>query len=474
MNRFDEDAVAESKGSVFSEEERIDKGMLLTTISITLFFMGYMFSSVNIALPAISRDFHAHVLDLSWVTSAIFLPTAIFLVPFGRLADIVGLKRIYTLGMVLYVLVNAVCAFSVSVGMLIVMRVLQGLSGAMVVGNTIALVTMVFPKGEKGKAMGIASAAVYVGLSCSPLISGFLTVHFGWRSLFLITVPAGLLVLALIFWKIKGEWRGARGESLDIVGTVVFGVAVTALMLGFSKLASPAGWMLIPAGILFMIVFVIWENRTRFPLIQVRLFRNNRVFVLSNISALLNYSATYSIIFFMSLYLQYVKGLNPTMAGLVLAVQPATQAILSPLTGRISDRIEPRIPASAGMGIICAGLASFAFLGQQTPVVTIVLTLVFLGVGFALFVPPNTNAVMSSVTPNVYGVASAIVNSMRNFGQVLSMGLAMMVLALIMGSVVVSPENVADFIASTRIAFALFSFLCFVGIFTSFSRGKVR
>lgn len=465
---------SDAVGSASGVSKAIDKNILLFTVSFTLFFLSYMYSSVNIALPAIGRDFNANVIDLSWVTTAIYLTTAIFLIPFGRLADIIGLKKMYIIGMILYVITNSIAALSSSITMLIIMRIMQGICSSMVSGNTIALISATFPKGEKGKALGITSSAVYISLTCSPLISGFLTEHFGWRSIFLITIPAGLIVLFLISWKIKGEWWGSKGESLDLIGTAVFGVSVTALMYGFSRLPEIIGWILITIGILFMLGFLLWESRIENPLIKIDLFRRNRVFLLSNISALINYASTYAIIFFLSLYLQYIKGLNPSVAGLVLAVQPATQAILSPITGKLSDKVEPRVLASLGMGIICICLASFSILDGNTPIVLIIATLITLGVGYALFVAPNTNAIMSSVPPKVLGVSSAIMNTMRNFGQMFSMGITMIVLALVMGSVVVTKTNNPEFVASTRIAFSVFAVLCLIGVFTSLSRGKVR
>ena len=451
----------------------ISKSIVLFTVAFTLFFTSYMYSSVNIALPDISKEFNAHVIDLSWVTLAILVTSSIFLIPFGRLADIIGLKKMIVYGVILYITTNAITALSDSVTMLIVMRAIQGISAAMIVGNTIALISSTFPAGERGKALGITSSAVYIGLACGPLISGFLTDQFGWRSIFLINVPAGLIILFLIFWNIKGEWRGSNGESLDLIGTALFGIAIVALMYGFSILPETFGWILILIGTVIMTGFVFWENRNKSPLIKIDLFRNNRVFIFSNISALISYAATYAIIFMMSLYLQYIKVLGPETAGLILAVQPAIMALASPLTGRLSDKVEPRILGSLGMGITCICLAILSFLSSSTSIMTIIITLAFIGIGFAMFVPPNTNAVMSSVDPKVYGVASAIVNTMRNFGQMFSMGVTMMVLALVMGSVVITETNSPQFITSTRIAFTIFSILCLIGVFTSFARGNI-
>jgi MFS family permease len=457
-----------------SGSQVINKGIVLFTISLTLFFTSYMFSSVNIALPAISSDFNAHVIELNWVTTAIIVSSSIFLIPFGRLSDIVGIKKMFTLGIVLYIVANAISALSVSIIMLIIMRLVQGISAAMITGNAIAMVSVLFPPGERGRALGVTSSAVYIGLAFSPLISGFLTAQFGWRSIFLISVPAGLISLFLIFWKIKGEWRESKGERMDLIGTAIFGFSIVALMYGFSILPGIEGILLISAGIIVLVGFILWESRIKSPLIKLDLFKKNKVFVFSNISALINYAATFAIVFFLSLYLQYIKGMGAETTGLMMAAQPFIMAVLSPVMGKLSDRIEPRVLASLGMAITCLSLAFFIFLSDDTPIILILIALVILGTGFSLFVPPNTNAIMSSVELKYYGVSSAVMNTMRNFGQMLSMGVAMIVLALVMGSVIITPENYFEFITSTRISFAVFAVLCFIGIFTSLSRGNVR
>jgi MFS family permease len=460
--------------SASAESRANNRTIVLITLSITLFFTSYMYSSVNVALPSIGIELGATVIEQNWITSAIFIATAVFLIPFGRLADIFGLKKIMAIGYISYVAANLVSALSTSVIMLIVMRLVQGIAAAMIVGNAIAMASVLFPPGERGRAIGITSSAVYVGLASSPLISGFLTSHLGWRSIFMICVPAGLILLFLLLWQVKGDWRESKGEGLDLIGTTIFGFSVIALMYGFSQLPKTVGWVLIPIGIVLMIGFIFWENRAKSPLIRIDLFKRNKVFIFSNISALINYAATYSIIFFLSLYLQYVKGLSAETAGLILATQPFIQATLSAVMGRLSDKIEPRILSSLGMAITGLSLSFFIFLSSETSVLSIIFVLIILGTGFAMFVPPNTNAVMSSVDSKFFGVTSAVVNTMRNFGQMLSMGIAMIVLALVMGSVAVSPENYLEFITSTRISFVIFAGLCFIGIFTSLCRGNVR
>jgi MFS family permease len=206
----------------------------------------------------------------------------------------------------------------------------------------------------------------------------------------------------------------------------------------------------------------------------MNLFRSNTVFVFSNLAALINYSATFAVSFLLSLYLQYIKGLSPQNAGLILVSQPIMQALFSPSAGRLSDRIESRIVASAGMALTVIGLLLLTLLNEETALVFIIVSLMLLGFGFALFSSPNTNAIMSSVEKRFYGVASATLGTMRLIGQTLSMGIAMLIFAIHIGKVQITPEYYAPFLTSTQTAFVVFAVLCFGGIFASLARGNVR
>ena len=232
--------------------------------------------------------------------------------------------------------------------------------------------------------------------------------------------------------------------------------------------------MLTLAGIAGAVLFVKWEMRTTSPLLNMSLFFHNAAFAFSNLAALINYSATFAVTFLMSLYLQYLKGLTPQHAGMILVSQPLVMALFSPVAGRLSDKIEPRIVASIGMGFTAAGLFLFTFLEGDTHIAFIVTGLVLLGFGFALFSSPNTNAVMSSIEKRFYGVGSATLGTMRLTGQMLSMGIAMVIFAIHIGSARITPEYYPLFLASMKTAFIIFSTLCFGGIFASLARGKVR
>jgi MFS family permease len=251
-------------------------------------------------------------------------------------------------------------------------------------------------------------------------------------------------------------------------------VTITALLLGFSTLPEPTGVALLVAGILGGFLFVFWGYWAKSPVLDIKLFLHNRVFAFSNLAALIHYSATFAIAFLLSLYLQIVKGMPPQEAGLVILVQPVLMALFSPLTGRLSDVVEPRILATTGMVITTGGLAMLTLLTPGTPIDLIVLALVVIGIGYALFSSPNTNAVMSSVLPRQYGVASGTVGTMRLLGMVLSMGIATLLFSVYLGREEITPGLHDEFMTAMSAAFTVFTLLCILGIFASRARGNLR
>jgi EmrB/QacA subfamily drug resistance transporter len=459
---------------VNSNNNAVNKSTALLIATLSSFLTPFMGSSMNIALPSIGNELAMDAVLLSWVATSYLLAAAMFLVPFGKIADIQGRKKIFAYGILVYTLASLLCALSTSSILLIGCRILQGIGSAMIFSTGVAILTSVFPIGERGRVLGINVAATYTGLSVGPVLGGFLTQYFGWRSIFLVNVPLGLVIIPLVVWRLKGEWAEAQGEDFDFIGSAIYGLSLVIVMYGFSLVPALPGAWLILLGVLGILAFVRWEVRARSPVLNMNLFRNNTVFAFSNLAALINYSATSAIGFLLSLYLQYVKALSPQDAGLVLVSQPVMMAIFSPLAGRLSDRIEPRVVASTGMALSTAGLLPFVFLNERTSFGFIVASLVLLGFGFALFSSPNTNAVMSSVEHRFYGVASATLGTMRLTGQMLSMGIAMLLLAIYVGKVQITPEYYALFLTSLQAAIAVFAVLCFVGIFASLARGKVR
>lgn len=453
-------------------EEKTSKKSVLLVATFAAFLTPFLGSAVNLALPSIGKDLNANAIELGWVISSFILSSAIFLLPFGRLADIIGRKKIFSLGILLFTISTFLIIFSGSITYLIVFRIFQGLSSAMIFGTSLAIITSVFQPGERGKAMGINITAVYLGLSCGPVIGGLLTQYLGWRSIFAFLVPFGIISLILINRKIKTEWADAAGEKFDWRGSVIYGIALSSFMYGFSRLPSWLGWICIAIGVLMAVVFLIIEKKISNPVFDVRLILRNRVFAFSGMAALIHYSATSATGFFISLYLQYLKGLDARTAGLIMIFQPLAMTLLSPVAGRLSDKKNPGVIASIGMGLTAAGLILLCFIKVTTPNYLIVLLLIMMGIGFGLFSSPNSNAIMSSVENRHLGVASGVVGTMRMVGQMMSMGIAMMLISLYIGEQTINPATYPGLISGMRTGFLIFSILSVFGIFASLARNE--
>jgi len=455
------------------DHQKIKQTALVIAI-LSSFITPFMGSSINLALPALAKEFSIDAVILTWIPTAYLLASAVCLVPFGRLADLHGRKRVFGFGVVAFTLSSFLCALASSAFQLIVFRIFQGIGSAMIFATGLAILTSVYAPHERGKVLGISVAAVYTGLSLGPVLGGLLTQHFTWRSVFLANLPFGVAIVVLVLWRLDEEWAEAKGEAFDLRGSVIYGLGLTGLICGLSLLPSAGSLFLLVFGAGGLFAFVTWEKRTKSPVFPVDLFTTNRVFAFSSLAAFINYSATFAVAFLLSLYLQHIKGLNPRDAGLILISQPLVMAACSPVAGWLSDKIEPRIVATAGMLLTTMGLVLFIFLNQDSSVPFLLTGLVILGIGFGLFSSPNTNAIMGSVDKRFYGLASGAVGTMRLLGMMISMGMATVVFALLIGRVEISETNYPALIKSIRILFFLFSTLCFGGIFASMVRGKTR
>jgi len=451
-----------------------EKGIVLLIAVLAGFLTPFDGAAVNIALPSIASEFHMDVISLTWVSTAYLLAAALFLVPFGKIADIYGRKKVFLYGIGIFAAASLAMTMVPSTNLMIVIRIIQGLGSGMIFGTTVAILSSVFPPGERGKALGIYITSVYFGLSLGPFLGGVLTQYIGWRSIFFVNVPIGIACILLVSWKLKGDWTECRGERLDLTGSVIYGIAIVAVMYGLSVATEGAGFTLLAVGIMAGIIFVLYERKVAFPVLDMKLFTGNRVFAFSNLAALISYSATFAVTFLLSLDLQYTKGFSPEYAGLILIVQPAMQAIVSPIAGKLSDRMEPGRVASAGMALTALGLLLLIPLTETTPLWYLIICLIVLGAGFGLFSSPNTNAIMSAVEKRNYGVASGMVGTMRLLGQMLSMGVAMLLFAVIIGPVEITPAYYPQFMTSLHVGFILFAIFCIVGIFFSLVRGKMR
>ena len=433
-----------------------------------------MLAAVIVALPAIGDELGANAVTLSWVATAYLLSSAIFLLPFGKYADIVGRKRIYLAGMAVITLASLLAAIAQSMTVLLIFRVLQGIGSAMLFSTGLAILTSVIPPEARGRAFGLGVAAVYVGLTCAPAFGGWVTDYLGWRAVMVFHLPLYLVSAWLVTTRLTGEWRGEPGQRVDMVGSALYAVSLCAVMYGVSILPTVSSIALILGGVIGLFVFVKFESGQTYPILEVDLFRNNQVFAFSCIAIFLMYSATFATSFLMSLYLQYVKAMSPQQAGLIMMAQPIFMAAFSPLAGRLSDKYEPRYLASLGMGLTATGLGLLSLLDADTSVSYLVCTLMMGGVGFALFTAPNANALMSAVAPHHYGSATGSMNTLRVVGQMFSMAIVTLMFALLLGPVQITPANHPALIRGVNWTLMINACMCIFGIYFSMSRGAMR
>jgi len=453
------------------EEKTTDNkrlGIILLITSLGSFLTPFMGSSINVAIPLIGEEFFSDAILLSWVATSYLLAAAVFIVPMGRLADMKGRTGIFLAGIAIYTLGSLLSTMISSIGMLILFRIIQGCGGAMIFGTAVAILSGAFPPGKRGSALGINVALVYTGLAVGPVIGGALTEAFGWRSIFYLNAVVGIFIILFGMRYLKIEEKTDEEATFDFPGSILYGVTIILFMLGFQELPDTIGYLLFAFGAVAAAAFFFRERIAPHPVIQISLFTKNRTFALANFAAFINYSSTFAISFLLSFYLQLVRGFGPAEAGLILIAQPVMQAVFSPATGRLSDKINPSALATAGMALITAGLMLFAVLTPDTNIWLIIADLAFLGFGFALFASPNTHAVMSSVSERLYGVASGLLGTTRLCGMMTSMGISMLAFSFTIGRTPVALVDPESLLLSINSAFIIFVILCAIGTFASY------
>lgn len=446
----------------------------LAMVLLNAFTTPLMLSAANVALPAIARDLEMHAVLLSWVPMAYLMASAMFVLIFGRLADMYGRKRLFMAGTLGVIITSLLAALSTSGELLIAARFLQGISAAMLYATQIAIVSSVIAPERRGQAIGMTVATIYLGLTCGPVIGGFLIDLAGWRASFVFHIPLAVLVLLIGIFRVPGEWRAEERGEFDLRGALIYGLSIVGLCLGASTLPEISSLIFIIPGLTGVVFFFYHARRTVHPVFDVSLFVTNRVFTLSCLASLIIYTATFANVVLISLYLQYLKGMSASSAGLYMMIQPLTMAVFSPLAGRLSDRLEPRIIASAGMVITAAGLIMLALLNGVSASGYLVTALFITGLGFSLFSSPNTNAIMSAVDKRYFGSASGTIATMRVLGQLGSMVLVTLIFALIIGQVEIRPAIYPDLLRAIRICFTLAALLCLPGLIFSLARGRMR
>jgi EmrB/QacA subfamily drug resistance transporter len=447
--------------------------LTLAAVCVVQFTAPFMLTAVGVALPSLGRDLHASAVQLGLVEQLYALSLAMTMLTFGRLGDLRGQGRVFLAGLVVFTAMTASLGLTRSVEMIMIQRFFQGLGGAMVLSGSLALVAAAYPPQVRGRMIGLVSASTYAGLSCGPVIGGFVTAHFGWRSVFLMSAPLGLAaaVLCLLGVPLSGT---DREEPMDWRGAVLFGLAVGLVMLGAAHAREvPAGPLMMLSGLAVFGFFSALERRQKHPLLDFSLFTGNRYLSLSCLAAFGNYAATFGITFLMSLYLQYAKGLSPRQAGFALLAQPLMQVIFAPLAGRLADRHEPARIATLGIVVSAAGLLlAAASTTGDTPLWLLIPELALIGAGFGLFVSPNSAAIMASVDRTRFGLASGLIGVMRTLGMAANLTCVAFVFSLFLGDAAVTAETLPAFLDAMRTGLAASAVLACLGVGVSLGRGR--
>lgn len=442
------------------------ENIVLLIATLTSFFTVFLSAAVMVAVPTIAQEFGMSNIIQNWVTMLLFLIVAVFTIPAGQLSTKFGLKKSMVFGSILFIISSIVAIFSINSEMFLICRIFQGIGVAFLNVASMAMVVSAFKPQNRGKAIGINVTGVYLATSMSPVIGGFLNYQFGWRSIFWITVPFLTLILILLIVKVKEDWITMGEIPIDWKGCVIYSIGILMFIYGFTTLDEMSGVILTILGLIMLGIFVVVELMEKYPVFNVRFFKNSK-FSSANFAALTAYLATFTVTTIVNYHLQYIRGYNSQMAGMVLLVAPLIQVIMAPISGRLSDKYNPQKLAALGMFFGAISLGMLSMLNNETSLEFLVTAMIAHGLGFGIFSSPNTNAIMGSVDPKDTPVASASVATMRVIGQTMSMGMLTLVFAFIMGNVPMVSKYFPLLIRSSQITCLICMVLCVASIFAS-------
>lgn len=456
------------------EGEEKSRKAVLKAAMITAFITTFMGSALNLSIPAMEGDFNVGGAMAGWIVTAYTISVAALSVPFGSVADISGRRRVFLAGVGGFLTISVLCIFAWNIWILLFLRTLQGASAAMIFSTNNAILISAYPDSERGRVLGLSTAATYVGLSAGPVIGGFLNHYMSWHAVFGAAAIAAAAAFAGGYRSIpedRKEERPAAGP--DVSGNVLYIGAIAVSLYGLGNLtAMKAGPLILAGGIFLGVAFVLVERKKTNPVMKISMFTKSAPFTLSSLAALLNYGATYAISYLVSIYLQVVMDFTSQTAGLILIVMPLMQALFSPAMGALSDRIKPYKLATCGMLLCVLALCMFSRVSETTGLWYVIVSLTTAGFGFSMFASPNTNAIMDCVSPEDYSVANSVVATMRTYGQSASMGTVSVVMGITIGTMALEESSAADLVRTMKISFTVFIVLCILGVFMSAFRGK--
>ncbi|WP_407462707.1 MFS transporter [Methanobrevibacter sp.] len=440
----------------------LEKSVILLAAVVS--FVTAFIANISVALPLIARELAMSNIMQNWVATIFLLAIAALSIPLGKLTGKYGLKKSLLIGIIVTIIGCVLSCFSNTSYLLLFSRVIQGIGAAFINVASMALIVSAVPPETRGQALGLNIAGVYIGLSSAPVIGGFVIYYLGWQSIFYIMLIPLIFSLYLCL-SLDGEWSMYEG-SIDKLGSIVYIIGILLFIYGFTVINTILGVIFLIVGFLLLILFAYIELRLDNPVFEVRLFKNIR-FSSSNLASLISYLATFVITYIVTYHFQYIMGLDSQTSGLLLIVTPLMMAIIAPISGRISDKIDPQKLAAIGMGFVTVAILILCFLDESTPLYLIVVAMFLQGIGYGLFSTPNTNAIMSSVPKEETPTASASLAAVRVIGQTLSMGLLTVIFAFVMGNVPIVPEYYPLLIASSKISCIISAVLCVIAVSAS-------
>lgn len=427
---------------------------------------------MNLAMVSIGDEFSVGSHDLGYLNTAFLLGSVMAMVPIGRYCGITGMRRMFTAGLVTVLAASLLSMVSPDYGFLVAMRFLTGVGGSALMVTSMAMISIAFPMDRRGWAIGMNTTSVYVGLSLGPSLGGVITDMAGWR--FLYVIPVMLCFIALLtMGRFKREFRPTAEERMDWVGSAMWGTAILLMTFGAVNITEPTALPLLVGGAVLMIVTISHLSRCDSPVLNTKLFRD-RSFSCSCTAAFMNYAATYSVAFFLALYLQSIGRMTAMEAGMLMLTQPVIQVLLTARFGALSDRMsDKRVLPSLGMVFAALGVSGMLLMDEDFSLPLVIGTMALFGMGTAMFSSPNTSVIMSAPPPELRGEASAMVAVVRQTGMICSMAASMAVISAVMGSADnLVPETYGDFVTVMSILFSMCLVMCVSGVVTSWFGGQ--
>jgi EmrB/QacA subfamily drug resistance transporter len=459
----------------------LQKWAAFLTVSVGIFMSTVDGSILNVALPKIMEDLSAPLPAVQWIVMAYLLAIITLLLSFGRLADIRGLMAINTIGLAIFIGGSLSCALSPNVESLICFRGLQGLGASMLMACGPAVLTRVFPSAELGRAMGLIGSVVGVGLMSGPGLAGLVLSHFSWRAIFYINVPLGLLGIFLSWKFIPRKPADTVASNFDFVGAALMALALAGFLLAGS-MGGRWGWVdlktLLTLGVtlIFCPLFILWEQGNSSPVVDLSLFRV-RSFRMGLLAAICLFVSYFIAFFLMPFYLTEVLTCPVHKVGLLLMVAPSVSMVVAPISGWLSDRIGPRLLTTIGLVVVMGGLLLASRFTDLTGNSEVALCMAIMGMGAALFQPPNTSSIMRVVPLPRLGVASGLVAMSRNIGMVTGVSLAGALFSLGFGTASASgtladfkPDMLPLFLTGWKTAFLFAGVVAALGAVLTFLR----